>query len=253
MKIQRFTVGSISTNCYLVSCEDTLESVIIDSDYRELLELEAILHAVDREGLNVKYLVNTHGHSDHVGGNRLLMDATGARLLMHESCAELTTKPVSVVKELAASGVLGVCPICGGTKFNVDHSLDESEGVITCGKCNSPLLPFRASPPPDILLQDGDEITFGGVVLNVIHTPGHSPGGICLYSQRDGVLFSGDTIFKGSIGRTDLPRADHGDILRSVERLTAIPDDTRIYPGHGEATNMDDERAYLESMIHERE
>jgi glyoxylase-like metal-dependent hydrolase (beta-lactamase superfamily II) len=105
------------------------------------------------------------------------------------------------------------------------------------------VLEVKASPPADRLLRDGDVIEMGNIEFEVLHTPGHSRGGISLYSRGEGVVFTGDTLLKGLIGRTDLPFASNEEIMGSLERLLSLPNDTLVYPGHMETTDIGRERA----------
>jgi glyoxylase-like metal-dependent hydrolase (beta-lactamase superfamily II) len=140
-----------------------------------------------------------------VGGNKALKEKTGAPILIHADDAPM-------LAQLSASAAVW--------GMRVDDS-----------------------PPPDRLLEDGDEITFGGITLKVIHTPGHSPGGISLFTPQD--LFVGDTLFSGSIGRTDFPGGDYGTLIRSVrDRLFILGDGVRVYPGHGPDTTIGQERRF---------
>ncbi len=169
------------------------------------MESEAVADVLARERLTVTAIINTHGHFDHVFGNAYFKAKTGAPLLMHRADLDL-------VKRL-------------------------EEQSLYFG--------FRAtpSPPPDRFLEEGDEVRVGGIRLRVLHTPGHSPGGICLVT--DGTAFVGDTLFAGSIGRTDLPGGSAETLLTSIrERLLTLPDDTVIYPGHGPATTIGHERRH---------
>jgi len=199
--LEKVTVGPLQVNCYIIGCEDTDEGVIIDAGG----SVEKILARVDSHGLRVKYLLNTHGHFDHVGGNRALLAAVDAEFLIHEKDAFL----LSLASE-------------AGSDFGV-----ETEN----------------SPEPDRYLVDGMRLEFGRYCLEVIHTPGHSPGGCCLYCADQGVVFTGDTLFNGSIGRIDLPGGSHELLLRSIrERLFTLPDETRVYPGHGPSSTIGRER-----------
>jgi glyoxylase-like metal-dependent hydrolase (beta-lactamase superfamily II) len=156
-------------------------------------ETDRILETVRNLGFRVTHLVNTHCHSDHTAGNAAIMSATGARLHIHREDA----------------GRLGKL-------FNSAFSR---------------LLGGRGSPRPDVLLQDGDAIVIGQTVLNVLHTPGHTPGGICLY--HDGHVFTGDTLFVGSAGRTDLIGGSLETLIASLEkRLVGLPPETIVWPGH---------------------
>jgi glyoxylase-like metal-dependent hydrolase (beta-lactamase superfamily II) len=169
------------------------------------MESESVADILARERLTVTAIVNTHGHFDHVFGNAYFKAKTGAPLLMHRADLDL-------VKRL-------------------------EEQSLYFG--------FRAtpSPPPDRFLEEGDEVRVGGIRLRVRHTPGHSPGGICLVT--DGTAFVGDTLFAGSIGRTDLPGGSAETLLTSIrEKLLTLPDDTVIYPGHGPATTIGHERRH---------
>ncbi|MBW2592121.1 MAG: MBL fold metallo-hydrolase [Deltaproteobacteria bacterium] len=156
-------------------------------------ETARILDIAKEKGYQITHVINTHCHSDHTAGNAAIIAATKAKLLIHELDARILGK-----------------------------MLNRSFSRILGGK---------ASPRPDILLKDGDVITIGNTVLNVIHTPGHTPGGICLLAENN--LFTGDTLFVGAVGRTDLPGGSCKQLSRAIrERIYTLPDETIIWPGH---------------------
>jgi len=199
MVLIRLIVGPLQVNCYILADDKTKEAVIIDPGD----DAEEILKVVREKGLVVKYIVNTHGHFDHVGANKALKEATGAELLIHEADA-----PV-MASASRQSLSFGMKPM--------------------------------SSPPADRYLKHGDIIQTGEITLKVVHTPGHSPGGICLLEQ--GMAFTGDSLFAGSIGRTDFPGGDLMTLLRSIRtNLMVLPDDTKVFPGHGPASTIGDER-----------
>ncbi len=151
----------------------------------------------------VRMIVNTHGHCDHCGGNGAMIEATGADLACHRDDLEL-------LRAIEAQGAM----------FGV---------------------PFPPSPEPSRFLAAGDAVTVGGTTLDIRHVPGHSPGHIALVG--DGLVFVGDVLFAGSIGRTDLPGGDHNQLLRSIAtELLTLPDDTAVYSGHGPVTTIGEER-----------
>jgi len=190
MRIQQMTVGMMGVCCYIVACDATREAVIIDPGGNE----SDILAACHEENLKVKYIINTHGHPDHVCGNKLLKDDTGADIVMHAADAEFFSQK------------------------GVEQFFSQ--------------LGLPASPPVDKCVNDGDTLNFGKESLTVIHTPGHTPGGICLYSKPN--LFSGDTLFAGGVGRTDFPGGSSRELLNSIKtRLLVLPPDTTVWPGHG--------------------
>lgn len=154
---------------------------------------ERILETAQELGLSIGSIVNTHGHPDHTCGNRRVMEKTGAKLYM--------------------------------------HALDERLFNTPEGESMAMQMGFTPSPPADVLLKDGDTIPFGHKALTVIHTPGHSPGGICLHVENN--LFTGDTLFVGAVGRTDLPGGSLETMLRSIkDKILSLPDDTIVWPGH---------------------
>ncbi|MGB5157934.1 MBL fold metallo-hydrolase [Desulfobacterium sp. N47] len=201
MIIEDLIVGPIMSNCFVVGCENTKEAVVIDPGD----EPDKILMVIAKHKLKVKYIINTHGHVDHVGGNKKLKEATGADLLIHSLDAPMLSR-------IAATGA--------AWGLNVEDS-----------------------PPPDQMLKDGDEVKFGDITLKVIHTPGHSPGGISLYT--DDCVFVGDTLFAGSIGRTDFPGGDYDTIISSIRnKLFVLGDDVRVLAGHGPETSIAIEKKY---------
>ena len=156
-------------------------------------EEERILESARTQGLIIESIVNTHGHPDHTCGNRKVAEQTRAKIYMHAHDDHLFNTPEG-------------------------HSM-----AIQMG--------FTPSPPADVLLKDGDIVPFGKIELTVIHTPGHTPGGICLYVENN--LFTGDTLFVGAVGRTDLPGGSLETLLGSIkERILSLPDNTIIWPGH---------------------
>lgn len=201
MKIHAMVVGSLATNCYVVYCEATRKAAVIDPGG----SAEAITAFIRRENLDVDYIINTHGHADHVWANMKVKEATGAPILIHEADAGMLTSP-----QRNLSVFLG--------------------GNATCG-------------PADQLLKEGDTIAFGAVELAVLHTPGHTPGGISLLAGP--VLFSGDTLFAESVGRSDLPGGSHSQLIASiVDKLMPLDDKTRVLPGHGPETTIGWERTH---------
>jgi len=156
-------------------------------------ETEKILSRAEKEGFQVSHVINTHGHSDHTTGNSDILYSTGAKLLIHRDDSDRLNK----VLHRVFSRILG----------------------------------GKGSPAADILLQEGDLIQIGKTGLQVIHTPGHTAGSISLYS--DGHIFTGDTLFVGAVGRTDLPGGSYKQLLDSVhKKIYSLPDDTIIWPGH---------------------
>jgi glyoxylase-like metal-dependent hydrolase (beta-lactamase superfamily II) len=193
--IKQLTVGPIQANCFILGCEKTKEAAVIDPGD----EADRILLTLAESKLNVKYIINTHGHFDHVGANKRLKEVTGADLMIHK-------EDVPMLEQLTATA--------GSFGLSAENS-----------------------PGPDKLLKDGETITFGEITLQVIHTPGHSLGGVSLYT--DGALFVGDTLFAGSIGRTDLPGGDYGVLIASIQnKLFPLGDDVTVYTGHGPETTI---------------
>ena len=196
--IKKLVVGPFASNCYIVSSELTKEGMIIDPGD----EARQILKGVKNWQLDIKFIVVTHGHIDHIGAVREVKEATGAEVGIHANDA----------------------PFLQGQQVNMGFGS------------------FYQTPlAADRLLKGGDNINAGDLHFLVLHTPGHSPGGICLLGQ--GVLFTGDTLFNCGIGRADLPGGSHSQLLSSIHtKLMILPDDTIVYPGHGPETTIGAER-----------
>lgn len=203
MFVRRLQLGALETNCWIVADDVGGPVVVIDPAD----DAEAILAAVGER--SVAAIVLTHKHFDHIGGVRDLVATTGAPLLIHRDDAQ----------------GLGTPEGTGGALFGFHHT----------------------APAPDRTLADGDVIEAGELRLTVLHTPGHTPGGICLLAESpaDPVsqLFSGDTLFAGSVGRTDFAGGSARDLARSVAvQLAPLGPDTLVHPGHGPDTTIDRER-----------
>jgi len=188
MFIKQIQVGQMAVFAYLIGDPVTGDALVIDpADNATEIITEA-----KNNNLRINYIVNTHGHVDHIGGNAQMQKLTGAKIIVHEDdAAMLTSTPAMILKMFGA----------------------------------------KQSPPPDIMVKDGDTIEIGNVSLKVIHTPGHSPGGISLYTR--GFVFTGDTLFVEAVGRTDLPGGSWQIMYKSIqEKLFTLPDDTKVMPGH---------------------
>ena len=156
-------------------------------------------------GLRPARIINTHGHFDHIGANAKIKKTYGAALAIHSGDAALLGDAKSYA-----------------TTF----------GIKTC-----------SSPEPDSLLKDGDTVTIGSHALEVIHTPGHTPGGVCFYDKAEKILITGDTLFAGSVGRTDLPGGSYETLMDSIRtKILPIDDDVRVYPGHGPDSTIGTEK-----------
>ncbi len=190
MKIKQMTVGMMGVCCYIISCPDSKKGLIIDPGGDE----DTILAHCDKDDLSIEYILNTHGHPDHVCGNAKIQKVTGAKIVMHSDDADFFSNPK--VKTFFSQ------------------------------------LGLAESPPADMTVKDGDQLKVGELSLLVLHTPGHTPGGICLYHPPN--LFTGDTLFAGGVGRTDFPGGNTEQLLKSIkDRLLILPHDTIVWPGHG--------------------
>ncbi len=188
-------------NCYIVGCEDTRKAVVIDPG----ADADRILMELARLKLSVQYLLNTHGHFDHVGANKKMKAATGADILIHALDAPMLSR-------LSASAA--------------------AWGMVA-----------EDSPAPDRFLEDGDTISFGNLTLEVMHTPGHTPGGVSFYTNDS--VFVGDTLFASSIGRTDFPGGNYDTLIASIRnKLFRLDDLTRVFSGHGPETSIGQEKRY---------
>jgi len=198
MILKGLTVGPYMSNCFIVGSEQTKEGMIIDPG----ADADRILKAVRELGLDIKLIVATHTHADHIGALAKVKEATGAKVAVHEA---------------------------EGSKEMIDASNQMLAALMGASS-------GRGFTEPDILLHDGDVIELGELRFTVLHTPGHSYGGISIVGH--GVAFVGDTLFNLSIGRTDFPGGDYDTIMRSIHnKLMTLPDDTRVFCGHmGETT-----------------
>ncbi len=200
MYIDILPVGPLQANCYLLTCPDTHTAALIDPGWDD----PTILKAISNRQADLKIIINTHAHFDHIGGNAAAVRETGASLALHE--AEL--------------------PI-----------LRENGGAAQW------FIPLEPSPEPDRLLVPDEILKIGTLQLKVLFTPGHSPGHVSLYEEKYKAIFDGDVLFKEGIGRTDLPGGSLQTLMDSIRNvLFELPDDVLVYPGHGAPTTIGKER-----------
>lgn len=203
LRIEKVTIGYVSTNCYLAYHKDTKETIIIDpADHGE-----PILDKIKTLGLKPAAIFLTHGHFDHIMSVPLIKESYNISVYAHEAEQEI---------------------------------LEDAEK-------NASLAFLRRgfTVKADEFFTDNQEVVIAGFRVKVIHTPGHTIGGVCYYVEDEGVLFCGDTLFADSYGRTDLPTGSEAALMRSLrEKLFVLPDDVMAYPGHGEATSVGYEKQY---------
>lgn len=202
MILQTLRVGPLAVNCYLVGDDNSCEIFVIDPGG----DVSKIVELLGQLRVRVAAIVLTHAHFDHVMGVAGLKNETGAPLLVGTDEAQILTS------------------VEGQAKF-FGLAIEE--------------LPLA----PDRYLKGGETIRAGATEFQVIATPGHTPGGICLWSETEKILFSGDTLFRGSIGRSDFPGGSMPALLHSIHtKLLTLPPETRVYPGHGAATTIGEEK-----------
>ena len=199
MIIRTFILPPIENNNYLIIDEDSKVAALVDCSSFD----ERILEELNNYNAELKYVLLTHGHFDHIGGLNDLPN--GVQVLMHQSDMEWVNE------------VNTYLPMIGMPNIDI--------------------------PKIDKFINDGDVIKIGGFDIKVIHTPGHTQGGVCFYVNEN--LFSGDTLFKESVGRCDLPGGNFEQIVKSInEKLFTLPEETIVYPGHGKSTTIGWEKVH---------
>lgn len=201
LKIQTFEVNPLQENCYVVS-DETKECVIIDCGALTESEQNSIIDYIKGNGLTPVHNLGTHGHLDHHFGDTALLTAFNLQPEVSEGDSVFMNNP-----KQAAAQMLGM-------QLNYDL------------------------PAGNLKLTDKQIISFGSHTFKVMHTPGHSGGSVCFYCAEENVIFTGDTLFKGSIGRTDFPGGSMFQIISSLRELAQLPDTTIVYPGHGPQTSI---------------
>ena len=195
--VERFVIGPLETNCYLIYDKKSKKGILIDPGVYD----REVSECIKKNGLDVINILNTHGHADHITGDRDF----GFPVLIHELDEPCLKNPLKNLSVFSGGNI----------------SLVKAQG----------------------LLKDGDVIEVGDLKLEVVHTPGHTPGGISV--KCDNLLFSGDTLFFEGVGRTDLPGGDYSTLVKSIkEKLFTLPLDTKVFPGHGPETTIGHEKEY---------
>ena len=198
MKIKPFVIGMVSTNCYLVINEETKETIVIDPAHHP----KKMLDYIEEKGLEVKAILLTHGHFDHIMGIDAFLKVYDIPVYVHEDDKETMNNPA----------------------YNLSGSYSFSDSVY---------------------LKDGEILNLAGMEFKVIHTPGHTPGCACYYMEAEKVLFSGDTLFEMSVGRTDFPNSSTKALVKSVrEKLFVLPEDVLVFPGHMGETSIGYEKLH---------
>ncbi|HMS65446.1 MAG TPA: MBL fold metallo-hydrolase [Ignavibacteria bacterium] len=206
MKIQQFTLNPFSMNCYIYYDETSKDAVLIDPGAFSQSEKDMLLNFIKDNELNILFIINTHGHMDHILGNKFAKDAFNVPVYMHKDDEFL----IENVNEQARF-------------FGLD---------------------FPAPPPVDVFITEETDLKIGNSSLKFIHTPGHSPGSVCIIDDKNKTVFCGDVVFKNSIGRTDLQGGDLKILLDSIKNklFKICKDDYKLYPGHMEITTVGSER-----------
>lgn len=203
MQVQRFTFNPFQTNCFV--CSSDGEAVLIDPSCMTSEDFHLVEGYLDENDLTVRHLLLTHGHIDHIFG-----------------CAHFSTR------------------------FGMSFQMNREDGqLMSNAEDQARMFGVEIDPPPAMssFLAEGDVVDFGDVRLEVFHTPGHSPGSICFYDEQSRHVISGDVLFQGSIGRTDLWRGSLPELMRSIfEKLMPLGDDVRVHPGHGPDTTIGREK-----------
>ena len=201
MKIEKFVLGSVGTNCYIVYNEKNKECFIVDlATYSQ----EMVGH-IKKSDSQVKGILLTHGHFDHIMGIEDFIDEIPTTVYAHEEEEEFLKDPV-----------LNFSAVMGKEEYRVNEV---------------------------IFLKEHQSFQLAGFDIQILHTPGHTPGGCCYYLPRENVVFTGDTLFNGSVGRTDFPKGDTALLLSSIsEKLLTLPEETEVYPGHVESTTIGKEK-----------
>ncbi|HZP95717.1 MAG TPA: MBL fold metallo-hydrolase [Candidatus Limnocylindria bacterium] len=220
LQIVAWRVPPYDNGCYLV-IDGRREALVIDPSMGE----RVVMDAVRERGLTLVEILDTHGHPDHVFGNAAVKEATRARLAIHRLDAYRLGPRGRGPSSASAAGV----------------SADDVSA--------RPPVPFEVPPcEPDDLIEEGPLTYLADVELRALHTPGHTEGSTCFYLPAEGVLFSGDVLFQGNVGRVDLPGGDPAAMERSLARLAELPPETRVYPGHGPRTTIGAELRWLRSF-----
>lgn len=204
MKLKTFRFNPIQVNTYVVS-DDTKQALIIDPGNCNIKEDAELLNYIEQEQLKPVAVVNTHPHIDHIMGNQFCLDSFHCPLLMHEKAMAI---------------------------YNKAHIYAAAFGLASV-EC----------PEPTRLLQDSDIVSYGNQKMKVLYTPGHADGSICLYDESNKVVFVGDVLFAGSVGRTDLPTGSAPILIQSIrEKLLVLPDNTNVFCGHEISTTIEQEK-----------
>lgn len=210
IKLKTLKLGTLRTNCYVVWDDDTAEGMVIDPAD----SAETIFQPITEESLSLRYVVATHGHFDHNLASLELV-------LTHHVPFAASPNDAFLLKKIAKSA------------------------AYWQGLKNEPAL---TAPPITVPLSENDRLELGQEVFTVLETPGHTPGSICLYHAQQGLLFSGDTLFAQAVGRTDLKYSSKNDLKTSIAKLFALPPATQIFPGHGRATTLEEEKKYCQEI-----
>jgi hydroxyacylglutathione hydrolase len=202
MRIKTFVVNPFQMNSYVYYCENTHEGMIIDPAFYTKYEQDELIDFLNNNNIIIKYIVNTHGHIDHVLGNAFAAEQFRVPVLIHNDDLFL-------------------------------YNRAPEQGLLYGIRLN-------ALPVPDASLNEKYNLKLGSNELKIIHTPGHSPGGICIADFSEKIVFCGDTIFKLSIGRTDLPGGDYETLIKTINTklFDSMDDDVSLYPGHMESTTV---------------